>query len=130
MLATLAAVVPIVASVCACVSFLVELERQRFVVRVFDRVDAWYRPQREALGELLHQPGQLHRADRLITQLNDRKAMILEYNGVDPKLGTRAYMNTLARPTAASVTELRRQWALLIGSVAGVSLLALDAMSR
>lgn len=130
MLAYLAAIAPIVASVYACVSFIAELEQQRHVVRVFDRIDAWYRPQREALGELLTQPGELRRAERLISELNDRKAMILGYNGVDAKLGTRAYMNTMARPTAVSLSELRRQWALLVGSVAGVFLLALDAMSR
>lgn len=127
MLAFFAAVVPIVASLYAGVSFLVDLERQRHVVRVYERIDAWYKPQREALGELLMKHDRRLGADRLINELNARKAMLLEANGVDPALGTMGHMNTLAAPAAVPVTELRRQWVLLIGSVVGVILLALDA---
>lgn len=124
MLAFLAAAVPIAASLYAGVSFLAELEHQRFVVRVFDRIDAWYTPRRESLGELLNDPEHTARAGRLITELNARKAMLLEYNGVDPTLGTYTYMDSLARPAGVSLSELRRQWALLIGSAVGVVLLA------
>jgi hypothetical protein len=124
MLALFAALVPIVASIYAAGSVLVEHATRSHETRVYARIDRWYRAAR---GELDHEKLGNAEFNRRSTQLNDRRGMLLAANGLDPTTGTYTHMDRLVVPKALPPAELRRQWALLLGSVVGIALLALDA---
>lgn len=125
MLAYLAAIVPIVASLYVCLSALGEYARQDHAARVFARLERW---QSAEVGKL-YDAGL---SDQEITvrrsRIGDRRRMLLELNGVDPDAGTVAIFNRMADPRPAPRSDVRRQWVLLIGSTAGVILLAVDAI--
>lgn len=124
MLAVLAAVVPIVTSIYAAGSVLVEHAARGHEARVYARVDRWYR---DSCAALDHERLGVEVFNRLSTQLNERRGMLLAANGLDPTTGTYTHMDRLVVPEARPPAELRRQWALLFGSVVGIVLLALDA---
>lgn len=120
-LAIAAAVVPIIASLYVAGSMLAEYRRRAHDARVWARVSAREAAEREALPDR-HDP----HWSRLSKEITARRMMLLEANGVDRWLGTMKAYNDANRPQAPATRELRRQWALLWGSAAGVLLLALD----
>lgn len=126
MLAFFAAVVPIVASIYAAGSLLAEQAQQAHDARSYARVDEFIKERRRAL-EAERPTLDVHVFNRLSTQLNERRALLLRYNGINPATGTYGHMNRIMAPAAFPSTEVRRQWALLLGSVIGVVLLAIDA---
>jgi len=126
MLALLAAIVPIIASIYAAGSLLIEHAQRSQDARSYDRVDNLVKAQRRAL-EAERPSLDVDEFNRRSTQLNDRRALLLKANGINPATGTYGHMNRIMAPTAFSTAELRRQWALLLGSVIGVVLLAIDA---
>jgi hypothetical protein len=127
MLAYLAAIVPIIASIYAAGSLLVEQTRRSHEARAYARIDAFIKARR---AELEDERQGLHvlEFNRRSMQLNERRGILLEASGIDPTTGTHGHVNRILAPTAFPGSEVRRQWVLLLGSIAGVSLLALDAM--
>lgn len=121
MLSFWAAVVPILASLYAGGSFLIEAARLGHEVRVFRRIDAWYRAEHAALDGRVH-------ASRLASELLARRNLLLECNGVDPTYGTYTRAEMLTGPLPMRPLELRRQWVLLGGAVVGVVLLGMDGV--
>ncbi|GAA1161928.1 hypothetical protein F6W69_06345 [Microbacterium oxydans] len=133
MLALLAAIVPIVASIYAGLSFMAEVADQARIVRAYERVEAWYRPRYSALMAEARDPERHGGADlimRRTNELNARRGMLLGYNGINPSTNTCGHLNRLMTPAAAPRGEVRRQWAILFGAIAGVILLALDALTE
>lgn len=127
MLALLAAVVPIVASIYAAGSLLVEHAQRSHEARCYDRVDARIRDQQRAL-EAERPTLDVHVFNRRSNEILERRKLLLEVNGLNPSTGTWGAMRRVGAPEGFSAAEVRRQWALLLGSIAGVVLLALDAM--
>lgn len=126
MLAFLAAVVPIVASIYAAGSLLGEQVQRADEARAYARVDGWYRAERRAL-EARRESLDVLVFNRLSNDLNERRGLLLQANGINPATGTYGHMDRIMAPTAFPPTEVRRQWALLLGSIIGVILLAADA---
>lgn len=125
MLAYLAAIVPIVASLYVCLSALGEYARQDHAARVFERLEEWKSSETGKLYDAgLSDEEIVARQHRI----SERRRMLLEYNGVDPDAGAAGMFNRMADPRPAPRADVRRQWVLLIGSAAGVVLLALDAI--
>ncbi|MGW9345572.1 hypothetical protein ACWGR3_28885 [Streptomyces albidoflavus] len=123
MLAILAAVVPITASLYVAGSMLAEYAERDHTARVAARVWARYNSERAQLEDL--PPRELAPRNKAITE---RRMRLLELNGVDPWVGTLRRMGGDAQPQPMPRVEIRRQWVLLLGSAAGVVLLALDAL--
>jgi hypothetical protein len=123
MLAVLAAVIPIGASLYVAISVLVEFAARAHTSRVFARV--WDRHNEERARLSQSDPA----FNRKAQEIKSRRMMLLEANGLDPMLGTIAEFNKSAVPQPPPTLELRRQWVLIIGSVIGVVLLALDALN-
>lgn len=122
MLTILAAVIPIVASLYVASSMLLEYAHRDHTARVFARVSA-----REAAERELVPVGHPD-FNRLTAEIIARRMMLLEANGVDPKTGTWDAWDETSKPQPMPRIELRRQWALLFGSAAGVVLLAMDLL--
>lgn len=125
MLAYLAAIVPIVASLYVCLSALSEYARRDHDARAFARLEQWQTAEVSKLWDA-GLPDEEIAARR--NRIGERKRMLLEYNGVDPDVGTRSMFSRMADPTPAPREDVRRQWVLLLGSAAGVVLLALDSL--
>lgn len=133
MLAFLAAAVPIVASIYAGLSFMAEVLEQARAARAYERVEAWFRPRSDALSAESSNPERFGGGDAILrrrNELNARRALLLGYNGINPSTNTYGHLNRLMTPVAAPRGEVRRQWAILLGAIAGVILLALDALGR
>lgn len=119
MLAFLAAVVPILASIYAGGSYLLEATRLSHDARVYVRVKAWYDTQHAQLD------GQPDAPDKAAA-LKERRDKMLTLSGVDPSYGTLGRAGKLTEPIPPRRVDLRRQWALLLGAIVGVILLAVD----
>ena len=63
-----------------------------------------------------------------VRALTDTRMKLLEANGVDPMVGTVKALNASVMPTSPPLVELRRQWILLLSSLASLILLAVDAL--
>lgn len=127
MLAYIAAIVPIVASLYVCLSALTEYARQDHAARVYTRVDRW---QSAETGKILDADLSDEEIAALQNRLNERRAMLLAHNGVDPTRGTWDMFDRMSDPAPARRVDVRRQWVLLWGSAIGVLALAVDALSR
>jgi hypothetical protein len=127
MLAYLAAIVPIVASIYAAGSLLVEHAQRSHDARSYDRIDALIRAQQRAL-EAERPTLEVHVFNRRSVQILERRALLLRLSGLDAATGTWGAVRRIGAPEGFSTTEVRRQWALLLGSIAGIALLAFDAM--
>lgn len=125
MLAFLAAVAPLVASLYVVASVLAEHSRATHTARVVARVEGLLAARRDAL-DISELGGAEY--DRRKAVVNGQREMLLRANGVDPTFGTHTAVRRLIMPRPVSAIEIRRQWALLVGAAAGVVLLALDAI--
>lgn len=121
-LAFLAAIIPIVASLYATGSLLLEHARAAHDARAYARISQRFGDEMDKLNGLDSQT-----YIRGAEDARDRRNKLMEANGLDPRIGTAAHFNASQSPTAPNRLELRRQWALLIGSVVGIVLLAVDA---
>ena len=124
MLAVLAAIVPILASLYAAGSLLVEYASRNHAARVAERVWARYNEER---AQLRHISG-THEKRRAGEEILARRKLLLEANGLDPWTGATRDLNETLRPKPMPAVELRRQWVLLLGSAVGVVLLAVDML--
>lgn len=120
MLAILAALVPVLASLWVAGGTLVDHARQAHEARVAARVWGQYTRDVEAIAD-----GTPNLGDRM-RELTERRMRLLEASGLDPWVGTVRNLNESVMPKPPSVKELRRQWVLIIGAIAGVVLVAMQ----
>lgn len=122
MLAFMAAVVPIVASLYATGSLILEHSRAAHTARSYARISERYGDEMEKLNGLSTLD-----YNQGAEEARSRRIKLMEANGLDPSIGTASHFNASQSPSAPKDVELRRQWALLLGSVVGIVLLAVDA---
>jgi len=122
MLAVLAAIVPIVASLYVAGSMLSEYAHRDYINRVVERISLRESAERKQIPF----PEFSREHVRKSQEIHERRRMLLRANGIDPDSLGRAKLDSQVMPPIPSRVERRRQWVLLLGSAIGVVLLAID----
>lgn len=124
MLAILAALVPVLASLYVAGCTMRDHFAQAHKARAAERVWAQFNAARAEIADSDPKLGEK------VSALTDTRMKLLEANGVDPMVGTVKALNASVMPASPPLVELRRQWILLLASVASLILLAVDALSN
>ena len=130
MLAFLAAIIPIVGSLYVATSYLVEQARLAHEHRARHRIVELVEARRVAVSEEVERSTRRVHPDYVNAEAMRFALVMLRAYGLPEEQGsyTENDVRSAMSGTLESITDRRRQWVLLLSSMVGLVLLAIDAL--